>query len=258
MRLDEKVAIVTGSGSGLGKAAVLLMAREGASVVVNGRNVAAIDKVVTEITRAGGTAIGVKADVSKRSDVRDLMKTTVEKFGQIDILVNNAGIVRRRPFLELTDEDWDGVLAVNLKGMYNCIQAVAEHMMQKRYGKIINISSVAALGITPHSGSASANYAASKAGVIQLTKSAARELGPYGVNVNCIAPGTVFTPMMLATRPKEVVDKYIEFVKQHTVLNRLGQPEEIANLVLFLASDESSYIAGQLICCDGGRTDRMW
>jgi NAD(P)-dependent dehydrogenase (short-subunit alcohol dehydrogenase family) len=258
MRLSGKVAIVTGSGSGMGRAEVLLMAREGASVVVNGRNVEGIDKVVSEIKEEGGTAIGFKADVTKRSEVRDLMKTTVDKFGQIDILVNNAGIVRRRPFLELTDEDWDSVLAVNLKGMYNCIQAVSEYMMQKRYGKIINISSAAALGITPHSGAASANYAASKAGVIQLTKSAARELGPYGINVNCIAPGTVITPLMLTTRPKEVVDKYIEFVKQQTVLNRLGQPEDIANLVSFLASDESSFIAGQLICCDGGRTDRMW
>jgi NAD(P)-dependent dehydrogenase (short-subunit alcohol dehydrogenase family) len=257
MRLKGKVAIVTGSGSGIGKATVMLMARKGASVVVNDINVEGIDKVVSEIKKEGGTAIGFKADVTKRSEVRDLMKTAVEKFGQIHILVNNAGIVRRGSFLELTEEDWDSVLAVNLKGEYNCIQAVAPYMMQQRYGKIVNISSAAATGIFPGLGGATANYAASKTGVIQLTKSAARELGPYGINVNCVAPGSIITPMTFTTRTKEEVEKHLEQRRKSCVLNRSGGPEDIANLVLFLSSDESSFISGQLICCDGGRTDRM-
>jgi 3-oxoacyl-[acyl-carrier protein] reductase len=257
MRLDGKVAIVTGSGSGLGRAMVMRMAREGASVVVSDINVEGMDKVVREIEKEGGTAIGVKADVTKRSEVQELMKTAAEKFGQIHILVNNAGVVRRRPFLELTDEDWDTVLAVDLKGEFNCIQAVAGYMMQERYGKIINISSVAATGIVGSRGGAPANYAAAKIGVIQLTKSAAIELGPYGINVNCIAPGVIMTTMTSTGRTKEEAEEHLENQKNLTVLKRIGQPEDIANLALFLASDESSFITGQLICCDGGRTNRM-
>lgn len=257
MRLEGKVAIVTGSGSGLGRAMVMRMAREGASVVVSDINVEGMDKVVSEIKKEGGNAIGFKADVTKRSEVQDLMKAAVEKFGQIHILVNNAGAVRRRPFLELTDEDWDIVLAVDLKGEFNCIQAVASYMMQKRYGKIINISSISGTGIVGSHGGAAANYAAAKIGVIQLTKSAAIELGPYGINVNCIAPGVIMTSMTSTGRTKEEAAEHLERQKKLTVLRRVGQPEDIANLAVFLASDESSFITGQLICCDGGRTNRM-
>ena len=257
MRLDGKVAMVTGAGSGLGKAMVMLMAREGAAVVVNDINVESMNNVVDEIKKEGGRAIGIKADVSKRSEVQNLMKTAIEKFGQIDILVNNAGVVRRGSFFELTDEDWDIVLAVDLKGVYNCIQAVASYMMEKRYGKIVNISSASATGVTPHHGGATVNYAAAKIGVIQLTKTAARELGPYGINVNCIAPGSIITPMTYTARSKQEVEEHLEFRRKSCVLNRSGKPEDVVNLTLFLASDESSFITGQLICCDGGRTDRM-
>lgn len=256
MRLSNKVAIVTGSGSGLGKAIVMRMAREGAAVVINDINVEGMEKVVSDIKNEGMTAIACEADVTNRSEVQHLMKTVAEKFGQIHILVNNAGVTRHRPFLEMTKEDWDVVLAVDLKGVFNCIQAVAVYMMQQRGGKIINISSVSGTGTSPHYGG-NANYAAAKAGVIQLTKTAARELGAHGINVNCIAPGFILTPITYTRRNKAEVENHIEFRKRQSVLNRVGQPEDIANLALFLASDESSFITGQVICADGGRTDRM-
>ena len=256
MRLGGKVAIVTGSGSGIGKAIVLRMAQEGASIVVNDIDIDRMNNVVSEITQLGGKAIACKADVTNRSEVRNLMKTTAEKFGQVHIIVNNAGVSRHRRFLEMTEEDWDVVLAVDLKGVFNCIQAVAGCMMQQRYGKIINISSISGRGASAHLG-ANANYAAAKAGVIQLTKTFARELGPYGINVNCIAPGTMQTPFIYTGRSPEQVEKHLEFRKQQSVLHRVGKPEDIANAALFLASDESSFIAGQLLCVDGGRTDCM-
>ena len=260
MRLSGKVAIVTGSASGLGRAMLMLMAREGAAAVVTDINVEGMEKVVKEIKDEGGVAIACKADVTNRSEVQNLMKTAVSEFGQIHILVNNAGIPRYRPFLEMTDEDWDAVIAVNVKGVYNCIQAVAPYMMQQRYGKIINITSIAALGVQPSLyGQARGNtsYAVSKAGVIVLTKYAARELGPYGINVNSIAPGTVLTPWKYATRTPEEVEKHMEERKARSVLGRVGQPEDTANMALFLASDESNFVTGQVMRVDGGRTDYM-
>ncbi|MFC2066021.1 SDR family NAD(P)-dependent oxidoreductase [Chloroflexota bacterium] len=256
MRLSGKIAIVTGSGSGLGKATVMRMAREGASVVVNDINVENMESVVKAIKDEGGTAIGVKANVTNRSEVRDLMKATADKFGRIDILVNNAGITRHKLFAEMSDEDWDAVLAVDLKGVFNCCQAVASYMMKQQYGKIINIASAAGTGASPHIGN-NFNYASAKAGVIQLTKSVARELGPYGINVNSVAPGHIPTPLSYASRTKEEEEEHVAFRKKGTVLGRVGVPEDIANAVLFLASDESSFIAGQLLIVDGGRIDRM-
>lgn len=261
MRLQGKVAIVTGSGSGLGKAMAKRLADEGASVVVADINQAAIDTVVRELKEAGRTATGFKVDVTNRQQLAELMKTTAGKLGRIDILVNNAGVTRHRPFLAMGDEDWDVVLAVDLKGVFYCVQAVAEYMIKQRYGKIVNISSVSGTGASPHAAGGSpagnSNYSAAKAGVIQLTKTLARELGHHGINVNCVAPGFILTPMTYTTRNEQEVEEHIEVRKKSTVLNRVGKPEDIANAVLFLASDESSYISGQLLCVDGGRTDRM-
>lgn len=258
MRLDGKVAIVTGSGTGIGRAMVMRMAHEGASVVVSDINIENMDKVVSEIKKEGGTAIGVKADVAKRSEVQDLMKTAVEKFAQIDILVNNAGVTTRGPFLEITDEDWDLVLAVDLKGAYNCMQAVAGYMIPKRYGKIINISSQRGMGTVISKGGSAANYAAAKSGVNQLTQEAAVELGPYGINVNCIAPGGgIVTQMTFDGRTKEQVEARFEEQKNRNALKRVFQPEDIANVALFLASDESAIITGQCIICNGGGMHRM-
>lgn len=261
MRLQDRVAIVTGSGSGLGKAMVKRLAEEGASVVVADINQEAIDTVVRELKAAGRTAMGFKVDVTDRSQLKELMKATAGRFGRIDILVNNAGVTRHRPFLTMNDEDWNIVLGVDLKGVFFCVQAVAEYMIKQRYGKIVNISSIAGTGASSHAAGGSAagnsNYAAAKAGVIQLTKTLARELGPHGINVNSIAPGFVLTPMSYTNRNRQQIEEHIEARKGSAVLNRVGKPEDIANGVLFFVSDEASFISGQLLCVDGGRTDRM-
>ena len=261
MRLRDKVAIVTGGGSGLGKAMVQRFAEEGASVVVADLNPEAINTVVRDLTGSGQTATGHRVDVTSRVQLKKLMNTTVEKFGRIDILVNNAGVTRPKPFLALDDEAWDFVLGVDLKGVFYGVQAVAEYMINQHYGKIVNISSSAGTGAgqTGIGGSpaGNCNYATAKAGVIQLTKTLARELGPHGINVNCIAPGFIVTPMTYTTRSPQVVEEHLAMRKKSVVLNCVGKPEDIANAALFLVSDESSFISGQLLCVDGGRTDRM-
>jgi len=254
MKLIGKVAIVTGSARGIGKVIAKSFASEGAAVVVTDILIEQAQQVVDEIRNQGGTAIAFKADVVNRADVHNLVKSTLENFKAVHILVNNAGITRHAPFLELTEEDWDVVLDVDLKGVFNCTQAVLGHMMEQRYGKIINISSVTGTGTA--SGDM-ASYGPAKAGVIQLTKVTAREAGPYGINVNSIAPGLIMTEIIYTRRSKEEAERLIEERKQQAALGRVGRPEDIANLALFLASDDSNFITGQVICCDGGRHDRM-
>jgi len=257
MKLTGKVAIVTGSTRGIGKAIAMKFASEGAAVVVTARHIEQAHQVVDEIKDQGGTAIAFKTDVANRADVHNLIKGTLENFKSIHIFVNNAGIGRPAPFLEVTEEDWDAVLDIDLKGVFNCTQAVLSHMMEQRYGKIINISSVGGVGF-PRTDSAS--YGSAKAGVIMLTKITALAAGPYGINVNCIAPGLIRTEMTYPQRGKKVTEftkKLIEGKDERAALGRIGQPEDIANLALFLASDDSSFITGQTICCDGGRHDRM-
>lgn len=261
MRLKGKVAVVTGSGSGLGKAIALRLAGEGASIIVADINEAAIDTAVREIEVVGGQARGYRVDAGKREQIQEFMNDTAVQSGRIDILVNNAGITRYRPFATLSDEDWDAVVCLDLKGVFFCAQAVAPHMVRQRYGKIVNIASSLGTGTTPHaaggSPGGSSAYASAKAGVIQLTKTLARELGPSQVNVNCVAPGFFLTPLTGATRSPEEVKEHIEVRTRSAVLNRPGKVDELANAVLFLASDESSFITGQTLCVDGGRTDRM-
>ena len=261
MRLQDKVAIVTGSGSGLGKAIVKRLSEEGASVVVADINAEAVATVVGELEKAGRTAVGFTVDVRDRSQLKELMATTAGKLGRIDILVNNAGVTRHRPFLTMNDEDWNIVLAVDLKGVFFCVQAVAEYMIKQRCGKIVNISSASGNGGASHATAGSiagnANYATAKAGVIQLTKTLAAELGPHGINVNSVAPGFILTPMTSTSRTPQEVEEHIEVPKKSSVLQRVGKPEDIANSVLFLVSDEASFISGQLLRVDGGRTDRM-
>jgi len=257
MRLSGKVAVITGSGRGIGKAMAVRMAMEGASVVINDVNEADMEATVKEIQKSGGKAIGVKADVTQRAEIADMVNAAIDKFGKIDIWVNNAGITRHRPsFMEMSDEDWDAVLAVDLKGVFNCIRAVAPHMIERKYGKIINISSVVATGISMSAG-ANYNYGAAKAGVVQMTKAFARTLGAYNINVNAIAPGHIPGLMSSATRSKEVMEKHTELRRKQAALNRVGKPEDIANVVLFLASDESSFMTAQLLCVDGGRMDHI-
>ena len=256
MRLADKVAIVTGSGQGIGKAIAERMAEEGAAVIVNGRDPEKIRAVVDGITQKGGTALGVRADVTRRAEVRDLAQSALNAYGRIDILVNNA-IVRRRAtsFFELTDEDWDVVLATGVKGVFNCIQATARHMMDRRSGRIINIASPSGMGASDSLTECNANYAAAKAAVNQITKTFARELGPYGINVNSLAPGSIVTAESFTKRSLEDAQKHDAQRRKLAVLGRRGEPREIANVAVFLASDESSFISGQVLLADGGRTD---
>ncbi len=252
MKLDGKVAIITGSARGIGEAIARKLAAEGATVVVNAIHIERANRVAREIQDQGGKAIAIKANVSQKAEVQDMVVKTLDSFGAIHILVNNAGIMRRGSILETMEEDWTIVQNVNLKGTFLCIQSTLPHMMKQEYGKIINISSIAAFGVKTQ-----AAYGAAKAGVISLTQSTAREAGPYGINVNCIAPGRVTTDMIYFERTKEEAEAIIEVGKKSTVLGSIGQPDDIANLALFLASDDSSFITGQIIRMDGGRGDLM-
>jgi 3-oxoacyl-[acyl-carrier protein] reductase len=261
MRLNEKVAIVTGSASGIGKGDCAAL-RERGSVRDHRRQERGCDTpAIDEIKAAGAGAAGFPVDVADRGQVQAFMTKVVAAHGRVDILVNNAGITRYRPFLTMVDEDWNLVLDVDLKGVFFCVQAAAPQMIRQAYGKIVNISSALGTGTTPHntagSPAGSSAYASAKAGVIQLTKTLARELGPHGINVNCVAPGTFLTPLTGATRTPEEVAEHIAYRTKTVVLNRLGTLEELANAVLFLVSDEASYITGHTLYVDGGRTDRM-
>jgi NAD(P)-dependent dehydrogenase (short-subunit alcohol dehydrogenase family) len=259
MRVKDKVAIITGAASGLGKAIAQRLAAEGAVALVADINENAAITTARELE--GGRAAGYGVDVSRREHVQSFVSKVIADFGRIDILVNNAGITRHAPFLRIDDTTWDAVLGVDLKGVFYCAQAVAPHMIGKRYGKIANISSISGVGASPHAtaGSPAGNsaYASAKAGVVQLTKTLARELGPHGVNVNCVAPGFVLTPLTSSTRSPQEVEEHIRARAEAAVLGRPGSPLDIANAVLFLVSDEASFISGQTLCVDGGRTDKM-
>lgn len=248
-RLDNRTALVTGAARGIGRQIAITFAAEGASVVI--ADLADAGDVVREIEALGREAIAVKTDISCKADVDDVVEAGIRAFGRIDILVNSAGIIRPAGLLDMSEEDWDAVLDVNLKGVFLIMQAVARRMIRQNYGKIINIASTC--GLNTVSGPV-ANYAPSKAGVIQLTKVGATELGPYGINVNAIAPGPVTTELHYEGRTPEQVEQYFERSRKAAVLGRIGSPEDIANVALFLASDESSLITGQVIAADGGKT----
>ena len=257
-KLDRKVAIVTGGGTGIGSCIALEFAKAGANVVVGGRTVANLEKVAEEIKTLGRDCLAVATDIRIPQDTNNLVKQTVDRFSRIDILVNNAGITKRASFLETTEDIWDDVLDTHLKGTFFCTQAVARSMMQQKYGKIINISSIVGRG-----GGMSApvvrvfSYAAAKAGVIQVTKSCARELGTHGINVNGIAAGLIITDMTSRARTPKQIEEQMERAKQFATLGRVGSTQDIANMALFLATDDSSFINGQTIAVDGGRMDRM-
>lgn len=261
MRLKDKVAIVTGANMGIGRAIADCFAAEGALVVVVARTQSLIDKTIEEITAAGGKAIGHQTDVSQPDQIRAMIDKVAADYGHIDILVNNAGVTRYRPFATMTPEDWDMVLNVDLKGVFFCCQAVAPHMRKQKYGRIINISSVAGTGSTPGAAAgspgATAPYASAKAAVNLMTKTLARELGPDGITVNCVAPGTFPTTISSSTRTPEQVTAHMEARAKATVLGRVGKVEEVATAVLFFASEDSSFVTGQTLCVDGGRSDRM-
>ncbi|MBU5487764.1 3-oxoacyl-[acyl-carrier-protein] reductase [Clostridium sp. MSJ-8] len=242
--LKGKTAIVTGASRGIGKATALKLASLGANIVLNYRsNEEEASKVKEEIKALGVETIMVKADISKMDEVENMISTAKEKFGTIDIMVNNAGITKDTLIMRMKEEDFDSVINVNLKGVFNCLKCITPIMMKQKSGKIINLSSV--VGITGNAGQV--NYAASKAGVIGMTKSLAKEIGSRGINVNAVAPGFIETDMtdVLGEKAK---DEY----KKGIPLRKLGKPEDVANVIAFLASDAADYVTGQVIHVDGG------
>ena len=244
MLLDGKCALVTGASRGIGRAVALKLASEGAKVALNfAGNEAAANAVRQEIEAAGGEAILVKADVSDEAAVQDMVQKTADAFGRIDILVNNAGITRDGLLARMKEEDWDAVLSTNLKGVFLTTKAAAKLMMKQRAGRIVNMASV--VGVTGNAGQA--NYSAAKAGVIGFTKTIARELASRGITANAVAPGFIDTDMTSA-----LSDKAKEAALAGIPLGRMGQPDDIAAAVLFLVSDQASYITGQVLNVDGG------
>ncbi len=243
MNLKDKVVIVTGSTKGIGKEIALEFGRCGAKVVVSGRNEDRANEVCEEIRAAGGEATAVIADVSKMEDAQTLIDKTAETYGRIDVLVNNAGITRDNLIMRMKEEDWNTVVDINLKGTFNCVKSITRLMMKQRGGKIINITSV--VGQIGNAGQV--NYSASKAGIIGLTKSVAKELATRGITCNAIAPGFIETDMT------DVLDeKTREGLLTQIPLNRLGSVSDIARVTTFLASDAADYITGQTINVDGG------
>ncbi len=244
MDFKGKVAVITGSARGIGFAIGKKLAGKGADIVINDiAEESSVTDSIQVVKALGSEVIYLRADVSKTGEAKRLTEETIERFGRIDILVNNAGVTRDNLLIRMKEKDWDDVIAINLKGTFNCIQATARQMMKQHSGSIINISSV--VGIYGNPGQA--NYAASKAGVIGLTKTLAKELASRGIRVNAIAPGFIETEMTkkLSEEAKNIVIKRIP-------LGRFGSPDDVASLVCFLASEEAEYITGQVIGLDGG------
>lgn len=248
-RLEDKVAIVTGASRGIGKAVALEFARQGADLVVVGvTDVEAAQEVTDAIKAIGRGAISTMADVSQRSEVDALVQLALDKFGKVDILVNNAGIISPSPLLELTESQWDRTMEVHLKGTFNCAQAVARHMKENGGGKIINVTApsvirASTLGV--------ADYAAAKGGIVAFTKTAAKELAPFRITVNCVSPA-VYTRM--TDRLMEVDQSTLEQRANRVPLGWFGQPEDVAPAFVFFACKDADYITGQVLAVDGGST----
>jgi 3-oxoacyl-[acyl-carrier protein] reductase len=251
MRLNKKIAVITGSGSGIGRASAILFAKEGAKVVVADINDAGGEETVKKIESAGGEALFIHTDVSKASDVENMMKTTVEKFGKIDILFNNAGTPQRTmPFETLEESLWDKLFETNVKSIYLTMKYAIPLMKEAGKGIVINLASMA--GVRPRPGSAA--YASTKAAVLHITKALAIELAPYNIRVNAINPSAVDTPMLPKFREDgQDLDAFYEGARASMPIGRIATPEDIANAALYLASDESSMITGIGMNVDGGR-----
>lgn len=242
--LTGKNAIVTGASRGIGKAIAIKLADLGANVVLNYRsNINSVNEVVKEIESKGVKVVAIQGDISKFEDAKKIVDETMEKLGSIDILVNNAGITKDTLLMRMKEEEFDNVIEVNLKGVFNCTKHVVPIMMKQRSGKIINISSV--VGLSGNAGQS--NYAAAKAGIIGFTKSVAKEIASRGITVNAVAPGFIATDMTGV-----LSDKVKENIKNNIPLKRVGDAKDIANTVAFLSSNMASYITGQVISVDGG------
>jgi len=246
MILDGNVAIITGAGRGIGRAIALTLSREGATVLICDLDEEPLNATADDIRAAGGEVLAIKADVTKSADINHMVEAGITKYGRIDMLINNAGGSAREQnsqFHESSEEVWDSVIARNLKGVFICSRAVINHMIERRCGRIVNMAST--YGIV--GGDGFVDYAAAKAGVIGFTKSLAREVNKYGINVNAIAPGIVET-RILDQIPKHVIEDSLKKLS----INRFGQPQDIANMALFLVSEDSSYITGQVFTVCGG------
>ncbi|TET25735.1 MAG: 3-oxoacyl-[acyl-carrier-protein] reductase [Dehalococcoidia bacterium] len=243
MDLSNKVAIVTGSGRGIGRAIALKLAEAGASVVVNDIEAKTVESVVGEIKAMGRSGLAVLADVSSAEDVKRLVEGAVSTYGRVDILVNNAGITRDRLLLRMTDEDWDRVLNVNLKGVFLTTRAALKYMVKQRWGRIISLSSIVGLVGNP----GQANYASAKAGIIGFTRTVAKEVASRGITANAIAPGFIDTEMT-----ENLEENLRQEVRKRIPLGYFGLPRDVAEAVAFLASEEARYITGQVLGVDGG------
>ena len=240
----KKTVVITGSSRGIGAATALKFAEQGFNVVINyNKSKEKAMELLKKVRNEGANAIAIKADVSKYSDTELLIQSAISEFGHVDILVNNAGIAQQKLFTDLNESEWKNMFDVNVQGAFNCSRIVAPEMIKRHSGKIVNISSM--WGIC--GAACEVHYSASKAAIIGFTKALAKELGPSGVNVNCVAPGVISTDMN-SNLSEEAIASLIE----NTPLERIGQAEDIANLILFLASDNANFITGQIIACDGG------
>ena len=248
MKLEGKTALVTGAGSGIGRATAVLFAREGASVAVNDINLSSAEETAEMIRQTGRKAIAVKADVADENEVTKMVERTIKELGGVDILVNNAGIGGGGPVLESTVESWDRVNAVILRGSYLCSRQAGRWMAGRNSGKIVNISSIAALRFKANMSA----YASAKAGIINFTRALALEWAPYHINVNCIIPGGIRTPM---TEPLQAT-LTDEMIKELIPLGRMGEPDDIAKAALFLVSDDAAFITGAALAVDGGELTR--
>jgi 3-oxoacyl-[acyl-carrier protein] reductase len=237
--LEGKVALVTGGGRGIGRAIALGLASQGAAIAIADINTADAESVLESVKDPGVIGLAVKADISSTTDLKKMMKTVMDRFGKIDILINNAGVTQKVEIEDLTESDWDRVVDINLKGTFFCSQLVFGEMKKRRYGKIVNIASVAGERGGRFAG---VNYSSSKAGIIVMTKCFALSGGPYGINVNAIAPGLISSEM----------SKQLDFAVSEIPLGRLGTPEEVADLAVFLSTERSRYITGTTIDINGG------
>ena len=249
--LAGKVVVITGGGLGIGRAIALAFAREGARVAIGDLNIAAAREAAQQIRKQGGTCAAWRTDVSRKAAVERLFDRVLARFGQLDILVNNAGVARDVSALDITEDDWDTVLAINLKGAFLCMQAAARHWVRTGHaGAIVNISSIGAERV----GGRNVHYSASKGGLKSLNRALAVELAPHGIRVNAVGPGSI--PTSILGRDWDDED-LVKSITARIPLGRMGKPEEIADAVVFLASDRASYITGQSIYVEGGRISQL-